>query len=180
MKPVLILQFMENEGPAYLGTWLGRQRIASDLRLATSGTGFPDRIDGHAALALLGGAMSANDELPYLHAAQRLIQQAMQRDIPVLGHCLGGQLMARTLGAKVSTSPVAEVGWHSMECIDSEACHEWFGAATTHQVFHWHYEAFDLPANARRLASSAQCPNQAFSIGPHLGMQFHVEVDAAK
>ena len=67
-----------------------------------------------------------------------------------------------------------------MRGTDSPQTHQWFGPAPTHHVFHWHYEAFDLPAGARRLASSAQCPNQAFATGPHLGLQFHVEVDAAK
>ena len=180
MKPVLILQFMSNDAPAYLGTWLSRHRITSDLRLAASSSGFPDRIDGYSALALLGGAMSANDALPFLRTAEQLIEQAMQQDIPVLGHCLGGQLMARALGARVAASPAPEVGWHRMDCVASEQTHEWFGAAATHQVFHWHYEAFDLPADASRLASSPQCPNQAFALGPHLGLQFHVEVDAAK
>jgi GMP synthase-like glutamine amidotransferase len=180
MNPVLILQFMENDAPAYLGTWLVQHGITSDLRLATAMGGFPERIDGYSALALLGGSMSANDDLPFLRSAQSLIEQAMQRDIPVLGHCLGGQLMARTLGARVDASPAPEVGWHRMQCVDSSSSRQWLGPAATHEVFHWHYEAFDLPAGSQRLAASEHCPNQAFAIGPHLGLQFHVEVDAAK
>jgi len=180
MNPVLILQFMDNDAPAYLGTWLHRRGMATDLRLATSSRGFPERIDGYSALALLGGSMSANDDLPFLHTAQRLVDQAMHHDIPVLGHCLGGQLMARTLGARVAASPAPEVGWHRMQGTDAAASQQWFGPAATHQVFHWHYEAFDLPAGSQGLATSEQCPHQAFAIGPHLGMQFHVEVDAAK
>ena len=180
MSPVLILQFMENDAPAYLGTWLVHRGIANDLRLATAVGGFPERIDGYAALALLGGSMSANDDLPFLRSAQSLIDQAMQRDIPVLGHCLGGQLMARTLGARVAASPAPEVGWHRMQCVDSSSSRQWLGFVATHEVFHWHYEAFDLPAGSQRLATSEHCPNQAFAIGPHLGLQFHVEVDAAK
>ena len=180
MAPVLILQFMDNDAPAYLGTWLERHGLASEVRLATSGRGFPDRIDGYSALALLGGSMSANDDLPFLGKAQDLIDQAMQHDMPVLGHCLGGQLMARALGARVSTAPAPEVGWHSMQCVDSALSRDWFGAVSTHQVFHWHYEAFDLPAGSQRLATSEHCANQAFGFGPHLALQFHVEVDAAK
>ena len=180
MNPVLILQFMENDAPAYLGTWLFQHGITSDLRLANASGGFPQRIDGYSALALLGGGMSANDDLPFLRSAQNLIDEAMQRDIPVLGHCLGGQLMARTLGARVAASPAPEVGWHRMECIDSQLTHEWLGQTASREVFQWHYEAFDLPKGAQRLAASEHCPNQAFAIGPHLGLQFHVEVDAAK
>ena len=180
MNPVLILQFMDNDAPAYLGTWLRQRGITNDLRLPTSSGGFPERIDGYSALALLGGSMSANDDLPFLRTAQSLIGQAMQHNIPVLGHCLGGQLMARTLGARVAASPAPEVGWHRMQCIDSPLSRQWLGQAATHDVFHWHYEAFDLPVGSLRLAASEHCPNQAFAIGPHLGMQFHVEVDAAK
>jgi len=178
-KAVLILQFMDNDGPAYLGTWLATRRIASDVRLATAGA-FPDRIDGYAGLALLGGAMSANDDLPFLRAACELIEQAMKHDVPVIGHCLGGQLMARTLGARVAASPKPEVGWHRMDSIDTPSARDWFGPSTLPHVFHWHYEAFDIPTGAVRLASSPHCPNQAFAIGKHLGLQFHVEVDAAK
>ena len=180
MNPVLILQFMENDAPAYLGTWLVQRGITNELRLATAIGGFPERIDGYSALALLGGSMSANDDLPFLRSAQSLINQAMQRDIPVLGHCLGGQLMARTLGARVAASPAPEVGWHRMQCVDSSSSRQWLGSAAMHEVFHWHYEAFDLPSGAQRLAASDHCLNQAFALGPHLGLQFHVEVDAAK
>jgi GMP synthase (glutamine-hydrolysing) len=178
-KPVLILQFMDDDGPAYLGTWLATRRIACDVRVAAAGE-LPDRIDGYAALALLGGAMSANDDLPFLRAACELVEQAMKRDVPVIGHCLGGQLMARTLGARVTASPKPEVGWHRMDDIEPPPAHDWFGASAPPYVFQWHYEAFDIPAGAVRLASSPQCPNQAFAIGKHLALQFHVEVDAAK
>jgi len=178
MNRVLILQFMEIDGPAYLGTWLARRGVPSEVHLA--GDGFPARLDGYAALALLGGGMSVNDDLPFLRTAERLIDQALQRDKPVLGHCLGGQLMARTLGAQVAASPAPEVGWHPMRCAEAPAVHDWFGSAPIHTVFHWHYEAFDVPAGAQLLASSDACPHQAFAIGPHLGLQFHVEVDAAK
>jgi GMP synthase-like glutamine amidotransferase len=88
--------------------------------------------------------------------------------------------MARTLGARVAASPAPEVGWHRMQRVDSASSRQWLGPAATHEVFHWHYEAFDLPPGALRLAASEHCPNQAFAIGPHLGLQFHVEVNAAK
>jgi GMP synthase (glutamine-hydrolysing) len=180
MHRVLILQFMDIDGPAYLATWLARRAIPSDVRLATPSGGFPDCIDGYAALAVLGGAMSANDDLPFLRSAQALIEQAMQHNLPVLGHCLGGQLMARALGARVARSPAPEVGWHRMQCIDSPSSRDWLGPERTHDVFHWHYEAFDLPNGAQCLATSEACPNQTFSVGHHLAMQFHVEADAAK
>lgn len=180
MAPVLILQFMKDDAPAYLGTWLHRRGINADVRLAEGGPAFPERIDGYSALALLGGSISVNDDLSYLRVAERLIGQAMEHDVPVLGHCLGGQLMARTLGARVAASPAPEIGWQRIACADVPQRQHWFGPEPVQQVFHWHYEAFDLPAGAVALASSPACRQQAFAIGPHLALQFHVEVDAAK
>ena len=148
MAPVLILQFMADDAPAYLGTWLRRQGIDADVRLAAGGPAFPDRVDGYRALALLGGSMSVNDSFGYLRTAERLIDQAMARNVPVLGHCLGGQLMARTLGAKVSASPSPEIGWQRIECAEVVERTQWFGPEPMQHVFHWHYEAFDLPAGA--------------------------------
>jgi GMP synthase-like glutamine amidotransferase len=178
--PVLVLQHLHNDGPAYLGTWLRARGVDWVLRNAQGGDPFPESIDGFAALAILGGAMSANDPLPTLRHSERLILEAMARDVPVLGHCLGGQLMARALGARVTASPAPEIGWVPMQVLDDDLARDWFGRAGEHVVMHWHYEAFDLPPGARRLAGSAACANQAFAIGPHLAMQFHVEIDAPK
>lgn len=180
VKPVLVLQNLNADGPAYLGTWLRARGIAYEVRNAEAGDSFPSRVDDYAALALLGGVMSANDELPSLRHAERLILQAMDRAVPVLGFCLGGQLMARALGAPITRSPAPEVGWQPVEVLDDPQAHGWFGAAAAHVVLQWHYEAFGLPAGAKLLARSAACPNQAFSIGPHLALQFHLEVDETK
>ena len=180
MKPVLILQHMQHDGPAYLARWLSERYIAFDLCDASMGDAFPADMSGHAALAVLGGAMSANDPLPHLRQAEHLILLSMQQQLPVIGHCLGGQLMARALGARVSTSPAPEIGWQSMEVLDDPHAQDWFGPPGPTHVMHWHYEAFDLPAGARLLARSAGCPHQAFSVGPHLAMQFHIEIDEPK
>lgn len=180
MKPVLVLQHLSADGPAYLGTWLQRAGVAFEVRNTEAGDRFPDDLAGHGALAILGGEMSANDDLPSLRAAERLILEAMRDRKPVIGHCLGGQLMARALGAAVTESPAPEVGWQPMRLADGAAARHWFGSAALPPVFQWHYEAFGLPAGAELLASSTACPHQAFALGPHLAMQFHVEVDAEK
>jgi GMP synthase-like glutamine amidotransferase len=129
---------------------------------------------------VLGGEMSANDPLPSLRQAEDLIRQAMAAGKPVIGHCLGGQLMARALGARVGDSPAPEVGWQALDIVDSDLARAWFGQRRRATVFQWHFEAFELPPGATLLAASAACPHQAFAIGPHLGMQFHIEVDAEK
>jgi GMP synthase (glutamine-hydrolysing) len=180
MKPVLVLQHLSGDGPAYLATWLQRQRHAFEVRNTEAGDEFPAHMDGHAALAILGGEMSANDDLPSLRRAELLVLDAMARGRPVIGHCLGGQLMARALGAKVGPSIAPEVGWHRMDLHPVAAARDWFGEDPQLTVFHWHEEAFALPPGATALGSSPACTHQAFAIGSHLGMQFHIEVDEEK
>ena len=180
MKPVLILQHLSTDGPAYLATWLAARGLPMDVRNTQAGQAYPPSVAGHGALAILGGEMSANDPLPSLRQAEALIREAMALGIPVLGHCLGGQLMARALGATVRDSPAPEIGWQPMELTDTPEARRWFGDGPGHQVMHWHYESFDLPPGAHWLARSDACPHQAFAIGPHLAMQFHIEVDADK
>ena len=180
MKPVLVLQNLSADGPAYLGTWLAAQGVPMAVCNTESGQPFPERLDAYSALAILGGEMSANDEMPSLRRAEALFLQALREGVPTLGHCLGGQLMARALGASVAASPAPEVGWHALQIHDDDRARAWFGDAREPTVFQWHYEAFGLPAGATRLAGSAACPNQAFAIGPHLAMQFHVEIDLDK
>jgi GMP synthase-like glutamine amidotransferase len=180
MIRVLVLQNLTSDGPGYLGRWLASHGVAFDVLNAEAGRPYPQRIDGYDALALLGGEMSANDELPSLRQAERLILQAMDADIPVIGHCLGGQLMARALGARVMESAAPEIGWQSMRLDDTAAARDWLGSKDELIVYHWHHESFELPRGAQRLASNDACPNQAFAVGRHLAMQFHVELDEYK
>ena len=180
MKPVLILQHLTQDGPAYLGLWLHERSVPFEVFNTQAGEAFPAQVGGYSALAVLGGEMSANDPLPALRDAERLILQAMDSGVPVLGHCLGGQLMARALGARVVDSPRPEIGWQRLHIRPGAEARAWFGERDEARVFQWHYEAFELPAGATGLAHSEACPHQAFAIGPHLAIQFHVELDEAK
>lgn len=176
VKPVLILEHQLPENSAYLGTWLKRHNIDFVIFNADTDKEFPSSIEPYSALAVMGGAMSANDPLMTNRQAEILILQAMYRDIPVIGHCLGGQLMAKALGAKIKQSPKPEIGWQPIKFMSTE----WFGDDPTEKVIHWHYETFEIPYGATLLASNDSCPNQAFSIGKHLAMQFHIEIDKKK
>ena len=100
--------------------------------------------------------------------------------MPVIGHCLGGQLMARALGARINESPAPEIGWQPLQVLDNPEAVHWLGAPGERVVFQWHHEAFELPAGATSLATSGACAHQAFALGPHIAMQFHVEVDLDK
>jgi GMP synthase-like glutamine amidotransferase len=180
VKPVLILQHQLPENAAYLTTWLQRQGVPHQVVNAGNGEEFPATIEPYSALAVMGGGMSSNDPLLSNRQAEILILQAMHRDRPVIGHCLGGQLMARALGATVQASPQPEIGWQPIRYEDTPLVKEWFGETPTDTVIQWHYESFSIPDGAVRLASSPACPNQAFAYGPHLAMQFHIEINEAK
>lgn len=180
MKPVLILQHQLPENIAYLGTWLKKHNINYVVFNAETDKEFPSSIESYSALAVMGGAMSANDPSSTNKQAEILILQAMYRDIPVIGHCLGGQLMAKALGAKINTSPKPEIGWQNIRYTDNVLVNQWFGDNPYNTVIHWHYDSFELPYGATLLAVNDSCPNQAFSIGNSLAMQFHIEMDRQK
>lgn len=180
MKPVAIIQQVACDGPAYFADHLRAQGLPMQLFRMHEGAPLPADLSGFSGLALLGGPMSANDPLPHLRHCERLVRIAVSNGQPVIGHCLGGQLMARALGASVQASASAEIGWQTVACCHPQA-QDWFGVADRFTPFQWHGESFALPAGALRLAGNAHCPNQAFSLGGiHLAMQFHIEVDAAK
>ncbi len=180
MKPVLILQHQLPETAAYLATWLEAHSIAYEIYNAGAGDEFPATIEPYSALAVMGGGMSANDQLLSNRQAEILILQAMRLDRPVIGHCLGGQLMSRALGGTVSASPRPEIGWQPIEYRNMPLVESWFGPTPTPTVIHWHYETFTVPEGATLLASSSACPTQAWTMGPHLAMQFHIEIDENK
>ena len=178
---VLVLQHTLEDGPGHLGTWLDRQGVAWQAPCAQAGQSYPDSVSGYAALAVLGGEWGANDERASLQHAQALIRQADALGIPVLGHCLGGQLLARALGGEVTVAAQPEVGWLPLTHDDSALAREWFGPNPRSVVYQWHYDGVSrLPDDARCLASSPACAVQAFAIRAHLGMQFHIEITTQK
>jgi GMP synthase-like glutamine amidotransferase len=122
----------------------------------------------------MGGPMSVNDDLPWIAPTLGLIRAAVDAGIPVLGHCLGGQLIAKALGGMVTRNPVKEIGWGKVDVLENGA--EWFGSGGSFTSFHWHGETFSIPQGAMRILSSLHCANQAFVLGPHLAMQCHVEM----
>lgn len=180
MNPVLILQHQLPENAAYLTTWLAEHGVEYRVVNAGAGESFPESIVPYSALAVMGGGMSANDDLPSNHQAIRLIVQAMMLDIPVIGHCLGGQLMSRALGGTVKVADIPEIGWQPIKYADHDLARAWFGNNPTDTVIHWHYDTFSVPLGATLLASSPNCANQAWGFGPHLAMQFHIEINQSK
>jgi GMP synthase-like glutamine amidotransferase len=130
-----------------------------------------------AGLIFMGGPMSVNDGLWWLRAEERIIAEAAQRGTPVLGVCLGAQLIARALGGRVYKNARKEIGWYEIEFTPEATTDALFGGLQRETVFHWHGETFDLPSGAVRLAGSEACRNQAFRAGRSIyGLQFHLEV----
>ena len=129
-----------------------------------------------SGLAFMGGPMSANDDLPWIAPALALVADAARKDVPVLGHCLGGQLVAKALGGAVRASPVKEIGWGEVRVAENGLAREWLGTLQSFEAFHWHGETFSIPPGGTRVLENAHCANQAFALGKHFGMQCHVEM----
>jgi len=131
-------------------------------------------------LIIMGGPMGVNDEPnhPWLKTEKRYIREVIERGVPTVGVCLGAQLIANSLGARVYPNQQVEIGWFDIESVPGDdSCFRFPRKAT---VFHWHGETFDLPDNAVCLARSTACDNQAFQLGANvIGMQFHLETTLA-
>ena len=179
MKPVAIFRHAPSEGPGYFATFLDRHGIPWQLFRIDAGDAVPDDPSRFGGLVFMGGPMSVNDDLPWLPRATALIRQAVAAGIPVLGHCLGGQLMAKALGGTVGRNPVKEIGWGEVAVAKNAAAASWFGEIGKFDAFHWHGETFTLPPGAEAILSSPYCANQAYVLGNSLGMQCHVEMTEA-
>jgi len=178
MKPVAIFRHTSTEGPGYFAEFLDERHIPWRLIAIDKGDAVPHSAEAYSGLVFMGGPMSVNDDLPWIPPALALIREAVAGDIPVLGHCLGGQLMSKALGGTVSRNPVKEIGWGEVTVADNDTARAWFGEVLRFNAFHWHGETFSLPQGATHLLSSAYCANQAWAIGKHLALQCHVEMTA--
>lgn len=176
MKPIAVFRHLPIEGPGYFATFLDNNHIPWKLIKIDAGEKPPASISQFSGLVFMGGPMSVNDDLPWIEPSLTLIRQAVEQDIPVLGHCLGGQLMAKALGGTVFQNPVKEMGWGKVNVQNNQEAQAWFDDITEFETFHWHGETFSLPTNATCILSSEHCENQAFALGIHLGMQCHVEM----
>jgi GMP synthase-like glutamine amidotransferase len=176
MNPVVIFRHARIEGPGDLGEFLTEQGIPWQLVCIDQNEALPESMEAFSGMVLMGGPMSANDDLPWIRPLLALIRDAVRRDIPLLGHCLGGQLISKALGAEVSRNPVKEIGWGEVKVTPGDETRKWFGDLERFEAFHWHGETFALPHGAVHLLSSRYCQNQAYSIGKHLVFQCHVEM----
>jgi GMP synthase (glutamine-hydrolysing) len=175
---VLTFRHLSVEHPGLIEPALESRGLRIEPVDLYAGAPLPPDWQESAAFLFMGGPMSANDNFDYLKQELRVIECAVGAGKPVLGVCLGSQLLAKALGARVYRNAVKEIGWAPVRWSQEARADTLFtGLADEDTVFHWHGETFDLPENAVRLASSAACRNQAFRYGEACyGLQFHLEV----
>ena len=173
MSDVLVVQNTRIESSGYLGELLSRDGF-DITSINAKHEIIPNK--KFSLVVILGAPESANDNFPYLIEEQELIKNSVNDDIPVLGICLGSQLIAKTFGAKVYKGPTKEIGFYH-DLMFSNDSKLFGGFKNPFTVFHWHGDTFDLPTGATRLALSENYPNQAFQYKSAIGLQFHLEVN---
>lgn len=170
------LQHVPFEGLGSIEAWLQSADYDITKTAFYESTELPE-IAAIDLLIVMGGPMSVNDEAnyPWLAAEKIFVRDAIKSGTPVLGICLGAQLIASAMGAQIFPNQEKEIGWLPVQAVSSTE-DSVFNFPPTTEVFHWHGETFDLPPGATRIASSEGCENQAFQIGQRvIGLQFHLE-----
>ena len=177
----LVIMHVENEGPGVFGNLLEAAGIEVRVARLHLGDDLPGAGEVDAALSM-GGPMNVYEEehYPFLRDETRFLQDAAARDLPVLGICLGAQMIAKAAGAAVTRNPVEEVGWRTVDLTDVGLADPLFrGLPPVLPVFQWHGDTFAVPDGGALLATGVDCHNQAFRFRRSYGLQFHLEADRA-
>ncbi len=182
MKPVVILQHTEVGAPGWVPSILDELGLPWVVVNLMEGGTIPASARAYSGVITLGGYMSVYDPLPWITEEIALLREAVSLGIPIAGHCLGSQIMAVALGAKVVRNTRPEIGWNPIVVERTPRAHEWLGASPGDSLvaFQWHSDTFELPLGAERLATSQHCRNQIFVVDDrHLAMQCHLEMTPA-
>ena len=176
---VLIIKHVDNEGPGLIEPWLKGENIPYRVFNLQRESFFP-RIDDWSHVVLLGGPMNVyeEDRYPFLKKEDLFIKESIQRGRTLLGICLGAQLIAKALGARVTKAPVKEIGWYDVVLTEEGSRLPVFSQFPARvPVFQWHEDTFEIPKFGQLVATATSVPNQAFCYGKNTyGLQFHLEV----
>jgi GMP synthase (glutamine-hydrolysing) len=176
---VLIVKHVDIEGPGSIEVHLEKERVPYQILNLEQSHYFP-KLDDLTHIILLGGPMNVSEEdhYPFLRQEDLFIKEAIQRGKRILGICLGAQLIAKALRARVYKAPVKEIGWYDLSLTEEGRADPLFSRfPDTFSAFQWHGDTFDLPNAAKRIVTSSPVPNQAFRYGENAyGLQFHLEV----
>jgi len=176
MSNILVIQNAKYEGLSSLGKLLEEDGFKTHIIFAKKEK-IPEM--DHSGVIILGAPESANDDLSYFREEMKLIRNTVKKEIPLLGICLGSQLIAKSFGAKVYPGSKKEIGiYHDIELDNLSKSRLFSGIKSPVTVFHWHGDTFELPTGSTRLAHSKDYQNQAFQIGSAVGVQFHLEIDS--
>ena len=173
---IAILEHGPTEGAAKIYDWAHERDFQTRTVRLDAGDPFPS-LESFEMLVVMGGGMNIYQyrDYPWLKPERELMQAAIAVGKPILGVCLGAQLLADALGARVHQNPEKEIGWLPVRMLETSGPFARFPREIT--VFHWHGDTFEIPAGARRIAENQGCANQGFIHGDRLvGLQFHIEV----
>jgi GMP synthase-like glutamine amidotransferase len=180
MNPILIFEHIESSGPGLFKEFLKARSIPYKILRPNLGDGIPGYADisSYSGFCFCGGTESVTNPTDWMVAEIKLIQVARENDIPVIGHCLGGQLISKALGGDVIRHHLEEFGWSRLHIDNNHISKQWLSGVPTELVaMQWHSDTFTLPAGATRILIGDNCINQAFVHENMLAMQFHVEAN---
>ena len=179
MRPVRIFRHQNGVGAGRIVERLTRWNLPYETIAIDRGDNLPTTVDDVSAMVFLGGTMSVNDPLPWIEGELSLIREGQERGVPMLGHCLGSQLISKAMGGTVAPMPAKEIGWHKVARDRNPVADAWMaGLPDEFEILIWHHDAFTLPPGAVPLYSSWYCPDQAFVLGNTLATVAHIEVTA--
>ena len=174
MRPIALIQHEPHQGPGYLQQFLEQQDLRYRLIRPDLGDAMPRRAADFAGIVVPGSEHGVHDDVAWIAPERALLQDALAREVPVLGHCFGAQLLAVAAGARVARNAWPNIGWSRVWVTpDARAL---FRGEPLVEVFNWHYDTFEIPRGGRRLLFGPHCLNKGFALGPHLALQCHLEV----